>query len=282
MTNENFFEILGNIDDTFILEAREDASPVKSTGAEKHALNLRVILPIAAGVAALALVFVGLWKLTDSYKQPGTPTEVGLSSEAVTNPASGTGMTPTEYGLETTADIPSKEEFVQTSLADPDRHGVKQVNYTKSDLLQAWGEPDIQDNGYQAVWSAPDGKFIVVEFASDHPEIIEHMYASYTQDLVVLFSTDTLVYVSVRKDDVTDYSTCVMLPSEWLSPGTLDTDNAAGTILRIEFDGYFLETYPEQIGKPYSINTIGNVPDTELPALEELAQYIRDFFTGEQ
>ena len=55
-----------------------------------------------------------------------------------------------------------------------------------------------------------------------------------------------------------------------------------GTILQIEFDGYFLDTYPGQISTIYSVKTIGQVDDSEIPALQEQEKYIRENYTGEQ
>ncbi|MCR5275114.1 MAG: hypothetical protein K6E26_07105 [Clostridiales bacterium] len=81
MKKEDLFGIISDIDDKYILEAHEEdlAAPESapseaasaSTENEAHVTadtiskrpgRIRILLPIAAGIAALALVFFGLWK----------------------------------------------------------------------------------------------------------------------------------------------------------------------------------------------------------------------------
>lgn len=174
--------------------------------------------------------------------------------------------------------VPTKEKFLQSSEDDPDRHRMRDFDFTRSDLLKAWGDPTIGgSDSPTAVWECGD-KYIVVDFSADDPEKIESMYASFTQDLVVLFSYTEVIYVSTRDDDVTDTTSCIGLSDSWLSEEDLSKIEP-GTILRIEFDGWFMETYPAQISKPYSAKIIGRVPDSEMAAIEAHAQDIRERFT---
>ena len=68
MKDEKFFEILADIDDKYILEAHEEdlethqAAPVKNTSAARRTGLPRWILPVGIGIAALALVSIGIWK----------------------------------------------------------------------------------------------------------------------------------------------------------------------------------------------------------------------------
>lgn len=80
MKKEDLFGIISDIDDKYIMEAHEeDLAAPESTPSEaasastpekpapvvpvsKKPGRIRILLPIAAGIAALALVFFGLWK----------------------------------------------------------------------------------------------------------------------------------------------------------------------------------------------------------------------------
>ena len=75
MKKEDLFGIISDIDDEYIMEAHEEdlaaPSEASSSTPEKPAPvvpvskkpgRIRILLPIAAGIAALALVFFGLWK----------------------------------------------------------------------------------------------------------------------------------------------------------------------------------------------------------------------------
>jgi len=177
--------------------------------------------------------------------------------------------------------VPTKEEFLQNSLADPDRQGIRQYDFSKTDLIKAWGEPDLPDSGYGKTdaWVCGN-KFILAEYDPDDPNKIESLYASFTQDLVILFPFTSIVYAVTRKDGVTDYNSCLMLSEDWFAPGTLEgLGDATGTILQMEFDGFFMESFPMQIGKPFSLKVIGQIPDSEREAAEEQAEYIRSRYT---
>lgn len=81
MKKEDLFGIISDIDDKYIMEAHEEdlAAPESapseaasaSTESEAHVTadtiskrprRIRILIPVAAGIAALALVFFGLWK----------------------------------------------------------------------------------------------------------------------------------------------------------------------------------------------------------------------------
>jgi hypothetical protein len=75
MKKEDLFGIISDIDDKYIMEAHEEElvapSEASSSTPEKPAPvvpvskkpgSIRILLPIDAGIAALALVFFGLWK----------------------------------------------------------------------------------------------------------------------------------------------------------------------------------------------------------------------------
>ena len=75
MKKEDLFEIISDIDDKYIMEAHEEdlaaPSEASSSTPEKPAPvvpvskkpgRIRILIPIAAGIAALALVCFGLWK----------------------------------------------------------------------------------------------------------------------------------------------------------------------------------------------------------------------------
>ena len=75
MKKEDLFDIISDIDDKYIMEAHEEdlaaPSEASSSTPEKPAPvvpvskkpgRIRILIPIAAGIAALALVFFGLWK----------------------------------------------------------------------------------------------------------------------------------------------------------------------------------------------------------------------------
>ena len=85
----------------------------------------------------------------------------------------------------------------------------------------------------------------------------------------------------LREDGVTDYHNCIMVEEMYFDKETL-ASLEIGTILEIEFDGYFLETYPGQLSNLYSVKATGKVDESEIPALREQEQYIRENYTGEQ
>ena len=177
--------------------------------------------------------------------------------------------------------VPSKEDFLASGLNGQDPLDIREYEFDRTDLFDAWGNPDIDKYmSYMAVWSCGE-KFIIAEFDPDLPNKITMLYASFTQDIVVLFSYATIVYVSPRNGDTTEYSRWVMLPDKWFSENDL-AKIQPGTILQMEFGGSFMESYPEQINEPFSLKIIGNVPDTELPKLQEQAQLVRDFCIHEE
>ena len=177
--------------------------------------------------------------------------------------------------------IPTKEEFLNEHINDPDPHGVKKLDFNREDLIKAWGEPDAdKSRGSSYVWKCGD-KFIIVGADPDDLNKIEEMYVSFTQELVYLFSNASIIYVSARQDGVTDYHNCIMVEEMYFDKETL-ASLEIGTILEIEFDGYFLETYPGQLSNLYSVKATGKVDESEIPALREQEQYIRENYTGEQ
>ena len=177
--------------------------------------------------------------------------------------------------------VPTKEEFLNEHINDPDPHGVKKLDFNREDLIEAWGEPDAdKSRGSSYVWKCGD-KFIIVGADPDDPNKIEEMYVSYTQELVYLFSNASIIYVSTRKDGVTDYHNCIMVEEMYFDKETL-ASLEIGTILEIEFDGYFLATYPGQLSNLYSVKATGKVDESEMPALQEQEKYIREKYTGEQ
>ncbi len=177
--------------------------------------------------------------------------------------------------------VPTKEEFLNEHINDPDPHGVKNLDFNREDLIKAWGEPDAdKSRGASSVWTCGE-KFIIVGSHPDNPNKIEEMYVSYTQELVYLFSNASIIYVSTRKDGVTDYHNCIMVEEMYFDKETL-ASLEIGTILEIEFDGYFLETYPGQLSSLYSVKSAGKVDESEITALREQEQYIRENYTGEQ
>ncbi|MBP5187353.1 MAG: hypothetical protein J6040_09920 [Clostridiales bacterium] len=178
--------------------------------------------------------------------------------------------------------VPAKEEYLKASLENPDRAAsIKDYDFDRKSLKSAWGAPTIDGGEFgNDVWSCGE-KFLVADYSSDDPNKIEALYASYTQELVVLFNYVTIVYASVRSDGVTNYQSCLTLAEQWFTPEDLEKLQP-GTILQIEFNGMFMESFPEQIYKPYSIKITGQVDESEMTALEEQANYIRDHYTGEQ
>ena len=177
-------------------------------------------------------------------------------------------------------EVPAKEEMFAICQADNDPHGTKNYNFTRQDLMDSWGTPIYGDSlSNRLVWSYND-KFLVAEFSSDDAEKIESLYASFSQELVYLFSNATVIYVSRRDGGVTDYDSCLMLPEQWFSQEMV-RNLEPGSVIQIEFDGCFMETFPEQINEPFSFKLSGKVLDSEMEALEKQAQYIRDNYTGE-
>ena len=177
--------------------------------------------------------------------------------------------------------VPSKEAFLKEHQNDADPHAMLDLEYGKSDLIKAWGEPDFGAGyGASAAWTCGD-KFILAAYNPDDPEKIDQLFVSCTQELVYLFSNTSVIYVSVPDDSIEPYSRCLMLVDEWFDPETLAA-LTPGTILQIEFDGWFMESFPEQISRPYSIKVVGQAPEADLAAIEEQTDYIRDNFTGEQ
>ncbi len=65
MKNDSLFEILGDIDEKYILEAHEETKPqitsVTSVDASRRRKNMRTFMIIAGNIAAVALVGIGLW-----------------------------------------------------------------------------------------------------------------------------------------------------------------------------------------------------------------------------
>ena len=179
------------------------------------------------------------------------------------------------------SNVPTKEEFLNEHINDPDPHGMKNLDFDREALIKAWGEPDVGGSyGSSSGWKCGE-KFILVGYDPDDSNKINEMYISYTQELVYLFSNASLHYVCTRKDGVTDEHNCIMIEDSHLDKQTRKSLKQ-GTILQIEFDGYFLDTYPGQISTIYSVKTIGQVDDSEIPALQEQEKYIRENYTGEQ
>lgn len=177
--------------------------------------------------------------------------------------------------------VPTKEEFLNEHINDSDPHGMKNLDFNREDLIKAWGEPDAgKSKGASAAWKCGE-KYILAAFDPDDPNRINEMYVSFAQELVYLFSNVSIIYVCTRQDGVTDYHNCVMLEDMYFDEETL-ANLETGTILEVEFDGYFLETYPERLSSLYSVKTVGKVDDSEIPALKEQEQYIREHYTGEQ
>lgn len=174
--------------------------------------------------------------------------------------------------------VPSKEEFVNKYQNEPDPHDMKQLDYTREELLKAWGEPDIRQ-GVSSAWKCGD-KYIITGYNSDDPDKIDEMYVSITGELVYLFSNTSVIYVCLRENGTTDFNSCYMMEDMYLDRDDIE-NLTMGMILQIEFDGFYLESYPGQFSMVCSVKTAGQVPDEELPQLETQAQYIRDGFTGE-
>ena len=178
--------------------------------------------------------------------------------------------------------VPTKEEALENCQYDADPHAVKHYNFGRRDLIAAWGEPDYgEDNSDVLVWKCRKGKYLIVECDPDRPNRINCMYASVTQEFTVLLKSNASVYASPRGTVKTDYSRCVRLEDAWF-----DEDQLAklklGTVIEVEFDGGFMETFPEQISQPYSVKVKDKVPDSEERELYEEAEYIKERFAEEQ
>ncbi|MBR3057551.1 MAG: hypothetical protein IKG93_06230 [Clostridiales bacterium] len=177
--------------------------------------------------------------------------------------------------------VPTREEFLKEHRNDPDPHGIKNFDFDYEDLIDAWGNSDTSKSyGASAVWKCGD-KYIVVGARPDDTNKIEEMYVSYTQELVYLFSNASVIYVCKREDGVTDYNNCIMLTDEDIDE-EIRKNLVQGSILQIEFDGYFLASYPGQVSTIYSAKAIGQVDESEIPSLQEQEKYIRDNYTGSQ
>ena len=177
------------------------------------------------------------------------------------------------------AGIPSKEAFLKSYQGEPDPHGMKEDRYDLGELLKAWGTPDVGGGeGPSMAWEC-GGKYIIAWVDPDRPGTVIQMFVSMTQDMVYLFSNGSTAYVCLRNGDTTDYGYVVMFPEEWLDREIRD-NLEEGTILQMEFDGMFMESYPAQINRPFAFKILGRIPEAEIPELEAQAQSIRDFVTG--
>lgn len=177
--------------------------------------------------------------------------------------------------------VPTKEEALEQCL-NSDPNSKKHYKYGRADILEVWGDPDIGDEDSDIlVWKCRKNKFLIVEFNPDRRYKISRMYASYTQELTTLLRNNGSIYVSPRGAVKTDYTRCIRMEESWFDEddlGKLDL----GSVIEIEFDGGFMETFPEQISQPYSIKVTGKVPDSEQRELYEEAWYVQERFASDQ
>lgn len=127
MTGKDLFEIISDIDDNYITEAHEEdiLNPVASSSSEgassssakapvpaapvKRRKLIRIVLPAAAGIAALALAVFGLWKggiiggkkdLIEQQCETLTSFTADVTTAVTTVPMSTGDVTTTTEGLE--------------------------------------------------------------------------------------------------------------------------------------------------------------------------------------
>ncbi|MBP5492121.1 MAG: hypothetical protein J6Y08_04690 [Clostridiales bacterium] len=126
MNNLEFFDMLGDIDDMYILEAGyssdEDERPVAKAASSESAPRrirpiVKTVLPIAAGIAAVALITFGFWKIFISGSQKANvsiqPSELIEPTVAVTIEETGKEETSTYPPILWAAlQIPSNREVV--------------------------------------------------------------------------------------------------------------------------------------------------------------------------
>ena len=139
MKEDKFFEMLADIDDKYIREAHEEdletptAVPVKKVPTAKRTALPRWVLPLGAGIAALALVTFGLWKagifggrsslvhketLASIEEQNATVEETSLAGGGYTG-ASIEATTPAVLTIETSDEAATTEGIVVTSPPSP-------------------------------------------------------------------------------------------------------------------------------------------------------------------
>ena len=160
--------------------------------------------------------------------------------------------------------IPTKEEFLNEHINDPDPHGVKKLDFNREDLIKAWGEPDAdKSRGSSYVWKCGD-KFIIVGADPDDPNKIEEMYVSYTQELVYLFSNASIIYVSSREDGVTDYHNCIMVEEMYFDKETFP----------VALTEYKLLSCPGYVSRKYPSNSISRIVPISRLEKVSLSKYI--------
>ena len=145
MTGKDLFEIISDIDDNYITEAHEEdllnpgtssssegisssegassssaKAPVPAAPAKRRKL-IRIVLPAAAGIAALALAVFGLWKagiiggkkdLIEQQCETLTSFTADVTTAATTIPMSTGDATTTTEGLEPHVSLESSEVIV--------------------------------------------------------------------------------------------------------------------------------------------------------------------------
>jgi len=182
MNEELFFEMLADIDDTYILEAREDellTPPVISVASARRAKMIHIVLPAALGIASLILVIAGLSLAVRFGKDPNkTPTgasiieqntvvkdttaeetRAGLPTEA-TGADETTYETASEQATEMTVEDTTAEETTAAGLSIPSIPSDKTIVLT--------GTP-ITDDDAAAYFAEKKGYFMALITSSGLP-----------------------------------------------------------------------------------------------------------------
>ena len=127
MTGKDLFEVINNIDDTYVEEGREESAGMVSPPAEQAPFRrplLRVlkryVLPAAVAAAVLGIVALGIWSsgiLGNKSVLRDTTTMPSTFTEATTRPATTTALP------ESTGEIPSSTTPSDSTTGVTNFHG---------------------------------------------------------------------------------------------------------------------------------------------------------------
>ena len=155
---------------------------------------------------------------------------------------------------------------------------IEEKGITRQEMIRAWGEPDgdpanQKPSNNVSFWKYED-HFLLVRY--NEKDIVQSIFCSQTQKCVIHLINDTTLYALPIRDDGIDYSYPFMLYSKWFPEDVLEKAEP-GAILKMEFDGMFMESYPCQVGAPYRLTYVGMVEESEMHRLQEEADTLRKF-----
>lgn len=136
-------------------------------------------------------------------------------------------------------------------IAGDDPFPQELLGFSRKALQRAWGEPGLSD-GNCDTWDM-DGRFVRVLYDADGKAETVNRSEEMTALVLGTEENGTVWITEVPKD------------GEEISLGGLITfrsgDLKPGDIVTMQFEGIVMETYPAQIGTPYSVEVTGTYAD---------------------